>query len=50
MGISGIFEASFGEGGVGALCVAVFLGLGGSEVGGDGGAPGGVGGSHFFDW
>ena len=45
-GKSGICEARFGEGGVGAVCVAVLFGLGGSEVGGDGGAPGGVVGRH----
>ena len=44
----GIREARFGEFGIGANCVAVFLGLGGLEVGGDCGALGGVIGRHFF--
>ena len=47
-GKSGICEARFGEGGIGAVGVAVFLGLGSFEVGGDGGGPGGVGGGHHF--
>ena len=44
---SGICEARFGECGVCAVCVAVLFGLGGLEVGGDGGAPGRVVGWHF---
>ena len=41
-GEPGVGEARFGEGGVGAVLVAVFLGLCLLDVGGDGGAPGGV--------
>ena len=44
----GIGEARFGEGGVGAACVAVFFGLGVLDVGGNGGAPGRVGSRRFF--
>ena len=46
-GKPGVCEARFGEGGVSTVFVAVFLGLGGSEVGGNSGAPGVVGGCHF---
>ena len=42
----GICEARFGEFGVGAVVVAVFFGLCGLDVGGDGGAPGRVVGRH----
>ena len=45
-GEPGIGEARFGECGVGAVLVAVFLGLCSLDVGGDGGAPGGVVGRH----
>ena len=41
-GEPGIGEARFGEGGVFAVLVAVILGLGLLDVGGDGSAPGGV--------
>ena len=46
-GEPGIGEARFGEGRVGAAGVAVFFGLGGLDMGGDCGAPRGVGGCHF---
>ena len=46
----GIGEARFGEGGVGAAGAAIFFGLGGLDVGGNGGAPGRVGSRHFFCW
>ena len=46
-GEPGICEARFGEGSIGAVCVTVFFGLGGSEVGSDSSAPGGVVVRHF---
>ena len=46
-GKSGICEARFGEGGIGAFFVAVGLCLSGLEEGSNGGAPGCVGGVHF---
>ena len=46
-GEPGICEAWFGEFGVYTCCVAGFFRLGGLEMGGDGGAPGGVVGRHF---
>ena len=42
----GVSEARFGEGAVCAILVAVFLGLGLLDVGGDSGGPGGVVGRH----
>ena len=46
-GEPGICEARCCEFSLGADRVAVYLSLGGLEMGGDGGAPGGVGGRHF---
>ena len=42
----GIGKARFGEGAVSTVLVAVFLGLGLLDMGGDGGGPGGVVGRH----
>ena len=46
-GKPGVGEARIGEGRIGAAGVAVSFGFGVLDVGGDGGAPGRIGGRHF---
>ena len=47
-GKPGIGEPWFGEGGVDAVFVSIFLGLCSLDVGGNGCAPRGSGGRHFI--